>query len=278
MSDRSASNMDLGLPEYIWYYVAKNVSSPKLYRKLVQYSKFFYDNNHILLLHCLEYDNGSWKTCSKIGGKSCDEVNGEKCSALKAIDLDEISIKIWVTNAIGAYTTLEDHIAPLVIPSTLKSYAVYFEAWNQELSFDHLLFFGGTVKSCNFVNVSVKKNIHNVLSFAETVQNLPVVEKFIFWTGSYSSITSTTVKELLKVPNFYKIKTLKLRNISDEFDIEEFYQLFLKTNKTMKVAIWFNRDVSDVYKQKIREISKEILESESNDFLPPDLNFFPLFI
>uniref|UniRef100_A0A914QY78 Uncharacterized protein n=1 Tax=Panagrolaimus davidi TaxID=227884 RepID=A0A914QY78_9BILA len=271
MSDRSASNMDLGVPEYIWYHVAKNVSSPKLYRKLVQCSKYFYNKNPILLLHCLLYDNGTWRTCSKIGGKSCGEINGETCSDLKAIDLDEISIKIWVTNVIGAYSLWEDKITPLVIPSTLNSYAVNFEGWDQELSFDQLLLFGGTVKSCYFENVSVKKNDHNEVSFAEIVQSLPMVEEFTFDAESDSSFTSTTVKELLKIPHFYKIKTLKLGNVSDEFDIEEFYQLFLKANKTMEIGIWFNWDVSDIYKQKIEEITKEILESESNDFFPPVL-------
>uniref|UniRef100_A0A914QDJ7 Uncharacterized protein n=1 Tax=Panagrolaimus davidi TaxID=227884 RepID=A0A914QDJ7_9BILA len=126
---------------------------------------------------------------------------------------------------------------------------------------------GSSVKSCDLWDISVIKKSQSTASLIEIIQCFPLLEKFVFFGNSYTN--STTVKELLKLPQFLKLKRFKLGKITEEFDIETFYHTFLKKNETMDVVLCFDYGISEAYKQKILKIIDEILESNSNDFWPP---------
>uniref|UniRef100_A0A914PJC2 Uncharacterized protein n=1 Tax=Panagrolaimus davidi TaxID=227884 RepID=A0A914PJC2_9BILA len=262
---------NLGLPEYILYYVAKNVSSPALYRKLIESNKYFYQKNPILLLHCLKHDNGKWSTCSKIGGESCDEINGEMCSDLKCIDMNKISTKIWVTNVLDVFHLYYNNITQLNLPAKFKSNVVMFKAVNKILTIEQLSLIGSSVKTCDLFNVSVKKNDQTNASFEEIIQCLPNVEKFqLRGHLDHLRMTSKGVKELSKVLQSSKIKYLFLCDVAEMFDIEEFYQLFLKDNKTMHINLGFIYYISEAYKERLSTIVNTILnESKLKYFYPP---------
>uniref|UniRef100_A0A914QHQ9 DUF38 domain-containing protein n=1 Tax=Panagrolaimus davidi TaxID=227884 RepID=A0A914QHQ9_9BILA len=262
---------NLGLPEYILYYVAKNVSSPALYQKLIKSNKYFYQKNPILLLHCLKLDNGKWLICSKIGGKSCDEINGEMCSDLKCIDMNKISTKICVTNVLDIFHLYYDDITPLNLPAKFKSNVVIFKAVNKILSIEQLSLIGSSVKTCELLNVTVKKNDQTIASFEEIIQCLPNVEEFqLRGHLDHLRMTSKGVKELSKVLQSSKIKKLFLRDVAEMFDIEEFYQLFLKDNKTMQIDLGFIYHISEAYNERLSTIINTILdESKLKYFYPP---------
>uniref|UniRef100_A0A914QGS3 Uncharacterized protein n=1 Tax=Panagrolaimus davidi TaxID=227884 RepID=A0A914QGS3_9BILA len=101
------------------------------------------------------------------------------------------------------------------------------------------------------------------------MKRLPLIESIIFHQSNTSDITTTTVKELFEFPNFYKMRKFCLLDVSENFDIETFYHLFLKKNKTMYVYLKLNDNISEKYKQKLETIMNQILELKSNEFWPP---------
>ena len=178
MSNVKESVFNLGLPESLWYYLAMNVSSPKLYQKLIQCSPYFYQKNPCLLLHCLNHSDGKWYTCSNSGEKSCMKMDGEICEDLKPIDLMAISDNIWVTNAFEVNGLYGDNITPLIIPQMFKSNVVCFNASFKTISLDQLALIGTSVKYCDFCDVTVKKNDESEASLPEIIKCFPVLEDF----------------------------------------------------------------------------------------------------
>uniref|UniRef100_A0A914RAR0 DUF38 domain-containing protein n=1 Tax=Panagrolaimus davidi TaxID=227884 RepID=A0A914RAR0_9BILA len=260
---------NFSIPESIIYYIAKNPSTPKVYQKLIQSCKYFGQKNPILLLHCLKYSDysNSWFTCSKIGKKSCKEINGKMCDDLyeQKIDYEIIkSQKIWITNRFEVMTPY--HQEPFNIPKNIKPSEFLFHALSTKFSMEKFIQIGLSVKSCDLWDISVIKENQSTASLIEIIQCFPLLEKFVCFGNRTNS---TTVKELLKLPQFLKLKSFQLGNITEEFDIETFYHTFLKKNKTMDVVLCFDYGISESYKQKVLKIINEILESNSNDFWSP---------
>uniref|UniRef100_A0A914PMA0 Uncharacterized protein n=1 Tax=Panagrolaimus davidi TaxID=227884 RepID=A0A914PMA0_9BILA len=68
------------------------------------------------------------------------------------------------------------------------------------------------------------------------VKALPKVKYFFLRDNlSYSSITTNTVKELLKIPHISKITDIFLWDLPEQFDLETFYIYFKVTLFKKKV-------------------------------------------
>uniref|UniRef100_A0A914QFS0 Uncharacterized protein n=1 Tax=Panagrolaimus davidi TaxID=227884 RepID=A0A914QFS0_9BILA len=87
-----------------------------------------------------------------------------------------------------------------------------------------------------------------------------------------SSITSTTVNELLKIPKFHELDYLSLLEIHGAFDINLFYK-HIKKNKHTKFILHFDDSVSEAYKNRLETIIDEILEAVNHDYQIPYIGF-----
>uniref|UniRef100_A0AC34F6T0 Uncharacterized protein n=1 Tax=Panagrolaimus sp. ES5 TaxID=591445 RepID=A0AC34F6T0_9BILA len=130
-----------------------------------------------------------------------------------------------------------------------------------------------SAKKIDFYNVTViNEENERKVSVSKIIQCCPNLEEFCFYGKSDSSnITSSTVKELLEIPHFSKIKIFELKNISQLFDIETLYDSFLKENKTMGIHLDFARNISINYKKTLEKITDKILTSKTNGFWPPKI-------
>uniref|UniRef100_A0A914PGH7 Uncharacterized protein n=1 Tax=Panagrolaimus davidi TaxID=227884 RepID=A0A914PGH7_9BILA len=218
-----------------------------------------------LSFHCLKNEENKWFTCSE---KSSSSYNGDLCDDLKEITLNSFPNKIRVTNLLEIDS---GNISQLLINEKLESNVGTLKIWDRTISVHQLKLIGSSVKTCELFDVVVKSvDKNDEASLSEIIQCFPLLENFTFSGGSVSvPVSSKTVKELLKIPHFFNIKYFFLQNISDEFDIDEFYHLFLMENKTMDVKLSFDSNISEDFKQKLTTIVNEILESETTDFWPP---------
>uniref|UniRef100_A0A914PDT3 Uncharacterized protein n=1 Tax=Panagrolaimus davidi TaxID=227884 RepID=A0A914PDT3_9BILA len=218
-----------------------------------------------LSFHCLKNEENKWFTCSE---KPSTSYNDELCDDLKEIILNSFPNKIRITNLLEIDS---GNISRLLINEKLESNIGTIKIWDRTISADQLKLIGSSVKSCELFDVVVKSvNKNCEASLSEIIQCFPLLENFTFSGGSVSvPVSSKTVKELLKIPHFFNIKYFFLQNISDKFDINEFYNSFLKKNKTMDVKLSFDSNISETFKQKLSTIVNEILESETTDFWPP---------
>uniref|UniRef100_A0A914PQX2 Uncharacterized protein n=1 Tax=Panagrolaimus davidi TaxID=227884 RepID=A0A914PQX2_9BILA len=91
-------------------------------------------------------------------------------------------------------------------------------------------------------------------------------------TFRYPTITTKTMKELLKIPNFLKLDVFCMNRILENFDIETFYN-YMKKNKTTFVWLKFVDPMSEEYKNRLENIIDEIIATKKFDYKPPYIYF-----
>uniref|UniRef100_A0A914QJ39 Uncharacterized protein n=1 Tax=Panagrolaimus davidi TaxID=227884 RepID=A0A914QJ39_9BILA len=89
------------------------------------------------------------------------------------------------------------------------------------------------------------------------------------------TITSKTMKELTKLPNFLRLDACTLYNLTDVFDINAFYS-YMKKNQHTKCFLEFDEQISDAFKNQLKTIVDEILETRQFNYKPPFINFIGL--
>uniref|UniRef100_A0A914PET2 Uncharacterized protein n=1 Tax=Panagrolaimus davidi TaxID=227884 RepID=A0A914PET2_9BILA len=100
------------LPNSMIFYIAKNPSSSKVYQKLVQTCKFFFEKNPIIIIENLDTcENGTNYHISQNERLDCLENKFECCIK---IDLNKLSTKIWITQGLFIRKHIQNSIATVV--------------------------------------------------------------------------------------------------------------------------------------------------------------------
>uniref|UniRef100_A0AC35GW88 DUF38 domain-containing protein n=1 Tax=Panagrolaimus sp. PS1159 TaxID=55785 RepID=A0AC35GW88_9BILA len=200
-------NQNWSLPNPIIYYIAKNPSTSKVYQKLIQSCKYFFEKNPILVLEDLIYfdTKNQWSTFH----------------GTKLIDIKNTS-KFWITEFISTNFSDNENIISSIIPKIYKCDAKILCLENQIFSYNDFAFLASNVEKIDFKEVSVMDENGSIVPFEKFFEALPKIEKFDYKCDTnLSNITPKTVKELLKLPNFLQIKTfpyeIRLEEIIDEF-------------------------------------------------------------
>lgn len=98
------------------------------------------------------------------------------------------------------------------------------------------------------------------------------------------------MKQLIKIPNFFKLEWIYLENVPEFLDLDAFY-LFMKVcftffqffnfliifqkNKYTNFFLHFEDSISVQYKNRLERIIDEIFENSKNnlDYYPPAITF-----
>uniref|UniRef100_A0AC34FDL6 Uncharacterized protein n=1 Tax=Panagrolaimus sp. ES5 TaxID=591445 RepID=A0AC34FDL6_9BILA len=87
-----------------------------------------------------------------------------------------------------------------------------------------------------------------------------------------SAITFNTFTELLKNPQFLKLKGCTFWDTPEDFDLDTFYN-YMKKNKHTSIRLHFCDTISEAYKTRLQTIVNEIVESETHEYKPPFIGF-----
>uniref|UniRef100_A0AC35GI89 Uncharacterized protein n=1 Tax=Panagrolaimus sp. PS1159 TaxID=55785 RepID=A0AC35GI89_9BILA len=89
-----SKKQDWGYPESMIHYIAKNPSSAKVYQKMIQSCKYFFENNPVLVVSKLEafQENEKCDICSNKTNE-CKKNKGKCCVR---IDIAKVSSKFWL--------------------------------------------------------------------------------------------------------------------------------------------------------------------------------------
>uniref|UniRef100_A0A914QRU5 Uncharacterized protein n=1 Tax=Panagrolaimus davidi TaxID=227884 RepID=A0A914QRU5_9BILA len=144
---------------------------------------------------------------------------------------------------------------------------------HQEITYDHFKFLFSKVKAVYLYECVVRKKNDEIVPFEKLVKSLRKIKKIHFYDNpSYSSITSNTVKELLKIPHIPKITEVILEKLPEKLDLETFH-IYFKRNEHTKFRIRFQNTISETYKIRIEAVVDEIIATKNHDYKIPNIGF-----
>uniref|UniRef100_A0AC35EZV3 Uncharacterized protein n=1 Tax=Panagrolaimus sp. PS1159 TaxID=55785 RepID=A0AC35EZV3_9BILA len=229
----------------------------KLYQKLIQTCKYFFIKNPIIILHCLRFEEHVWRICDKI---NCKEYH-----TYRKIDLAKIQSTISVSKnlEISFIFSLNSSIASSLIPKLYNGNVEALELHGQNISFNDLLFFSKTIQQIDLQKSTVFYQNGIIVPHEIIVANLPKLLCFKCDSNANYDF-SNTVTELLKIQNFKNLKFFFLYGLNESFDMETFFKQYLKKNiQTVFCFEYFdNVPLSDEYKEKLQNITDEVLAAE----------------
>uniref|UniRef100_A0A914P464 Uncharacterized protein n=1 Tax=Panagrolaimus davidi TaxID=227884 RepID=A0A914P464_9BILA len=254
------SRQSFSLPDSYMFYILKHPKNAEMYQKMIKSCKYFFIKNPILVIPCLSYgrDSKEWQNLSNV--KS---------------DMSNLMSKIWITGKLHINAGKnEENILSSIISKVYRCDVKVFILYDQTILYHDLSRLIGSAEKIRFYRNVLVKNDNGSNVCLEKIVEVALKAKIIsVYPGTIlSSITSKTMKELLKIPHFSKVKFLSMKKIAESFDIETFYA-YMKKNKFTKFALYFDESISNAYKNRLEAINNEILATKMFNYTPPLINF-----
>uniref|UniRef100_A0AC34G5H1 F-box domain-containing protein n=1 Tax=Panagrolaimus sp. ES5 TaxID=591445 RepID=A0AC34G5H1_9BILA len=258
------------LPESIIFYMAMNPLSSEFHQNLLQCCKYFFIKNSIINYHCLLFDdNDGWKTCFN---DSCYLEEREYRKIELNLDTIHSRIRIWDVLKICSSNS---SMATSLISKLYNGDFTCLRLKNQKISFNQLLLFSPNVRSLILVKCSVFYENGDEVPGETVLKNFTNLEAFTFFLCPDTVVNcSNTAKELLQIPQFKTLGLFTFKGLSEAFDIDTFFNQYLKGNKITRVALLFTNSIPEAYKEKLQAITDEILDDESpRPYYIPHIHF-----
>uniref|UniRef100_A0A914PKJ8 Uncharacterized protein n=1 Tax=Panagrolaimus davidi TaxID=227884 RepID=A0A914PKJ8_9BILA len=239
------------LPDSMIFYIAKNPSSSKVYQKLVQTCKFFFEKNPIIIIPYLYRCKNSTKWCISQNGYN----------RLIKIDLYTISTKIWITHNLFINKHIENCIATIV-QKNFRFEILRLCVYDNDIIFDDLKVLASSAKRVSLRNNSIKYKNGTIVMLDEILRCFSRnIEYFSFrFRNDVSMVNASTMKNILKLQNLENLKCFYLHDCPDTLSVEDL-SAFIKKFGNAKVRLDFDSNISEEYKEQLNSLICEIIES-----------------
>uniref|UniRef100_A0A914PZM8 Uncharacterized protein n=1 Tax=Panagrolaimus davidi TaxID=227884 RepID=A0A914PZM8_9BILA len=244
---------NFSMPDSV-FYIATNPKTPTFYLKMVKTCKYFFVKNPIIVIPDLYARGGKW------------------CSDHFPLTLTKYNSKYWITEEIygSANEFVDKNIFSPIIPEIYQCDVKRLFLSDQIISYHDLSLIISSAERIKLTNVIVK---HSDSSDAPLEDIVAVTVNAKSVIVDKPTITLKTIKELTKLPNFKELDGFTLYDLSEVFDIYEFYG-YMKKNQHTKIYISFDEQISDAFKNRLETIVDEILETKHINYKPPLIKFY----
>uniref|UniRef100_A0AC34F3G6 DUF38 domain-containing protein n=1 Tax=Panagrolaimus sp. ES5 TaxID=591445 RepID=A0AC34F3G6_9BILA len=261
------------LPDSVMYYIAKNATSPAFYQKLVKACKYIFEKNPVLCTDWIFIPRGKSELTAEFY-----ETNVSLKDILKKDDSMALAMplkKLWITGdfTVDPGTPIRNDFVSSFIPRIHRIAVQYLDFCDQILSLEEFLFLTPNVERVQFENLTVKNRDGTELAFVKLLEILPKVWSFTYFIKENDkTVTSKTVEEMLKLPNFSMMGEFRLFNVPETFDVEAFFTHMKKCKNTM-FQLRFSNSISQAYKNRLETIIDEIIDAETHGYIAPMIYF-----
>uniref|UniRef100_A0A914QY27 Uncharacterized protein n=1 Tax=Panagrolaimus davidi TaxID=227884 RepID=A0A914QY27_9BILA len=256
---------DFDFPDSVIYYVAKNPTSAKLYKKLIEACRYFFWKNPILLIDYLIYKNNEMKA-------DFSEYEHDIC-------LKNVPYKFWVSGdcCIGfdANSSFKKDLVSSFLPRIYRCEIADLTLQDQKLTTDEFLFVTAKTGRVCFSDLTVVNRDGKEIAFEKLVELIPEVYCLEHcFKNNDKTVTANTVKDILKLHHRHIFGTcvFRLFSVPEAFDIETLFA-HIKKSKGM-FQLEFADALSDDYRSRLETIIDELIEAENFDYIPPFI-FYP---
>uniref|UniRef100_A0A914QDL0 Uncharacterized protein n=1 Tax=Panagrolaimus davidi TaxID=227884 RepID=A0A914QDL0_9BILA len=253
---------DFDLPDSIIYYIAKNPTSKKLYKKLIKTCRYFFWKKPIILIKTLVCSNNELKAYSTDFDHD--------------VSLKDLPYEFWLTDQCSINSELNDPIKPnlvsFFIPHIYRCEIEDLSLCDQMLTIDEFLYFTTTTCVARFDNLTVVNRDGKEIAFEKLVELIPEVFTLEHrFKNSDKTVTAKTVKEILKLPHLQYFFQFRLFNVPEAFDIQLFFAHIKKSNGIFQLG--FAGALSVAYQSRLEAIIDELIESQTFDYIPPFISY-----
>jgi hypothetical protein len=244
----------------IIFYIAKNPTNPKIYQKLIQTCKYFFIKNPILIVNSMLFNGKEWSNC-EFG----------KCKGTQIFDMKKLKSKFWIIehfkicNPRERKTPLSDDLIPKLFECTAKR----VELHHQIVTLKDISFISKNVKWLFLNKVVITSSEGTEVPLDKIIANIPSVTYFWF----ESDEVNVSVTELLKIPHFKNLDDFTLNGLTKSFDIEMFFNDYLKKQNKTEVLLNWKNELSDFYQNKLQLICNEIISARLWTYKVPIIEY-----
>uniref|UniRef100_A0A914P7Q2 Uncharacterized protein n=1 Tax=Panagrolaimus davidi TaxID=227884 RepID=A0A914P7Q2_9BILA len=257
--DAPSMKQYFSIPNSLIYYIAKNPSSHKLYSKLIQSCKYFFEKNPILV--AAKFQDCQDGVNSLICSNKYLECKKNKKQCCVKIDIKKLKSKMWIIAELDMDYGDKDYVS-FILPKLYRCELYHIGICDKIVMFEDLEFFN-SAKDLVLHGTSVKYNDGTVVMLEKILERFPNVEFFELEYGeNISRVTASTLANISKHTNFKNIKIINFTEIPEIFSVEDLSDFIKKCGNDTMVWLWFNSTISEAYKEQLDALIDEIIESE----------------
>uniref|UniRef100_A0AC35GSU2 DUF38 domain-containing protein n=1 Tax=Panagrolaimus sp. PS1159 TaxID=55785 RepID=A0AC35GSU2_9BILA len=254
---------DFDFPDSVIFYIAKNPTSAKLYKKLIETCKYFFWKNPILVTYYLTYKNNEMKA-------SFSEYERHVC-------LKNVPYKFWVSGYCcivdGVDSSFKKDLVSSFLPRIYRCKLRSLTLRNQKLTTDEFSFLAAKTRRVIFIDLTVVNRDGKEIAFEKLVELIPEVYSLDHtFKDDDKTITAKSVEELLKLPRLQNFSEFRLFNIPEAFDIDEFLFSHIEKSKSIFELV-FADDLSVDYQSRLEAIIDGLIEAQIFDYIPPFISY-----
>uniref|UniRef100_A0AC35GNN6 Uncharacterized protein n=1 Tax=Panagrolaimus sp. PS1159 TaxID=55785 RepID=A0AC35GNN6_9BILA len=253
------------LPDSMIFYIAKNPSSSKVYQKLIQSCKYFFEKNPVLIVtkleSCEEKDGINTIMCPN---EYCECINNAKKCCIK-FDLKKLKLssKIWVTHELYVVFGVKNYTSLLCI-KLFRCEADHVYLNEKTVKYDDFKLFTSTAKSIILSKNLITYKDGSIVMFDKILECLPKVEMLEFTFDDEVSIVNASTMEI--IPNLPSLEEVGLHEIPETLNIGA-VNTFIKKYKKAKFQLFYNKNISLEFKNQLESHIVKIIKSNVRNCL-----------
>jgi hypothetical protein len=254
---------DFDFPMSLIFYIAKNPTSAKLYKKLIKACRYFFWKNPILFTNFLMYEDNEMKA-------DFSQYEHDIC-------LKNVPYKFWVRGycfiGFDANSVYEKDLVSSFLPRIYRCEIDVLTLQNQKLTVDEFLFVTAKTSRVRFSDLTVVNSDGKEIAFEKLVELTPEVCSLDHcFKSDDKTVTAKSVKEMVKFLHLHNFVEFRLYNVPEAFDIETFFAHIKKSKRMFQLE--FAGPLSVPYQSRLESIADELLEAHTFDYIPPFI-FYP---
>uniref|UniRef100_A0A914R8G5 Uncharacterized protein n=1 Tax=Panagrolaimus davidi TaxID=227884 RepID=A0A914R8G5_9BILA len=246
----SKRQLYFAFPKFVMDYILKNPKSSKLWKKLIESCKWFFDKNPIVVILCLHFDNNfinnGFSTCSS---QHCNYVPDRR------IKLTNAPFKLWITELLDIFDG--GIIATSLIPRIYKCDAEKMDLFNQLLTVDEFAFLTRKVLDPIFATWILDEN-KKVVSFEKILESLPQIQSIDYFFDDGLDITPDTVKKIVEMEHVKKFYRMTLQNIPPNFDFDAFSKFMLENKQIWFDLSFYDQTITEEYIFRVKAFAEKL--------------------
>uniref|UniRef100_A0A914PTY6 Uncharacterized protein n=1 Tax=Panagrolaimus davidi TaxID=227884 RepID=A0A914PTY6_9BILA len=243
----SSKRQYFAFPKFVMDYIHKNPKSSKLWKKLIQSCKWFFDENPIVVIPCLHFVNG----CSTCSTQHCYGVHDRPVALINA------PFKLWITELLEIVDRCAA-AARYLIPCIYKCDAEDMRLYNALLTVEEFEFLTRKVLDAVFFAIGIFDKNKRLLKFEKILESLPHIQAISYFFDDGYDVTRDTVKKIVEMEHVKRLYRMTLQDIPENFDFDAFSKFMLENKQIWFVLAFYDEIFPEEYMIKVKAFVEKL--------------------